>query len=146
LSAVVLFISGCASVVNDSTQVLKVDAKSPDGSILEGTDCKISNDRATVIFKSGETTQIPRSASDLDITCKKPGLPDAYGRAISRANGGMWGNVVLGGGIGALVDHNRGNAYSYPEWIQVVFGQSLIFDKSKHQDDPASAAIPTGPK
>ncbi len=25
--------------------------------------------------------------------------------AISRANGGMFGNILLGGGIGAIIDH-----------------------------------------
>jgi hypothetical protein len=34
------------------------------------------------------------------------------GRAISRANAGMAGNIIFGGGIGAIIDHNKGTAYS----------------------------------
>jgi hypothetical protein len=66
----------------------------------------------------------------MDITCKHPTNPDASARAISRANGGMFGNIVLGGAIGAIIDHNKGTAYTYPTWVQLVFGKTLVFDRS----------------
>lgn len=135
--------AGCASVVNDSHQALKIEAKTADGQFVVGAECRLANDYGVVQAKSGETAQIHRSASDLDITCRQPGLPGAYARAVSRANGGMWGNIALGGGIGALVDHNKGNAYSYPEWVQVVFGESLIFDKSKDETGTPATATNT---
>mgnify|MGYP001331201146 CR=1 FL=1 len=58
---------------------------------------------------------------------------EAIGTAISRASAGMFGNLVFGGGIGAIIDHNRGTAYNYPEWVQVIFGKVLIFDRSAHK-------------
>jgi hypothetical protein len=42
----------------------------------------------------------------------------------------MFGNIVFGGGIGAIVDHNRGTGYTYPTWVQLEFGRSLVFDRS----------------
>ena len=84
--------------------------------------------------KSGDSLQVRRSSKDLDIVCKDPANPDASARAISRANGGMWGNIILGGGIGAIVDHNKGTAYTYPTWIQLVFGQTLVFDRSAEKE------------
>ena len=46
----------------------------------------------------------------------------------------MAGNIILGGGIGAIIDHNKGTAYTYPTWMQLVFGQTLVFDRSDEKD------------
>ncbi|KQQ80221.1 hypothetical protein ASF73_02060 [Xanthomonas sp. Leaf131] len=84
-------------------------------------------------MKSGQTAQVHRSSRDLDITCVLPGQRDASGRSISRANIGIWGNILIGGAIGAIVDHSKGTGYTYPSWIQLVFGQTLSFDR--HRED-----------
>jgi hypothetical protein len=88
--------------MNDSTHPMKVETKTQAGELVAGAECKLSNDYGTVTVKSGDTTQVRRSGKDLDILCKDPKNPDANARAISRANGGMWGNIILGGGIAAL--------------------------------------------
>ncbi len=75
-----------------------------------------------------------RSSKDLDITCTHPKNPDASARAISRANAGLAGNILFGGGIGAIIDHNKGTAYTYPTWIQLVFGKTLVFDRSTEKE------------
>jgi hypothetical protein len=55
-------------------------------------------------------------------------------RAISRANAGLAGNILFGGGIGAIIDHNKGTAYTYPTWIRMVFGKTLVFDRSNEKE------------
>ncbi len=47
---------------------------------------------------------------------------------------GMAGNIIFGGGIGAIIDHNKGTAYTYPTWIQLIFGKTLVFDRSAEKD------------
>lgn len=126
--------TGCASVVNDSTHPMKVETKTASGEMVQGADCKLTNDYGTVSVKSGDTTQVRRSSKDLDIVCKDPKNPDANARAISRANAGMWGNIILGGGIGAIIDHNKGTAYTYPSWVQLVFGKTLVFDRTAEKE------------
>jgi len=128
-----LLLGGCASVMNDSTHPMKVETKSETGEMITGADCKLTNDYGSFTLKSGDTTQIRRSGKDLDILCKHPNNPDATARAVSRANSGMYGNIILGGGIGALIDHNKGTAYTYPTWVQLQFGKSLVFDRSAEQ-------------
>ena len=129
----ILFV-GCASVVNDSTHPVKVETKTSAGASVTNAECTLSNDYGSVNVKSGNTVQVRRSSKDLDIVCKQTDNPDATGRAISRANGGMWGNVILGGGIGAIIDHNKGTAYTYPTWIQLIFGKSLVFDRTNEKE------------
>ncbi len=125
--------TGCASVMNDTNHGVKIETRTADGKTVTGAECKLSNDYGTMTVKSGDTAQVRRSATDLQISCEHPENGKAEARAVSRANGGMWGNVILGGGIGALVDHNRGTAYTYPTWLQLVFGQSLIFDRKNEK-------------
>ncbi len=127
-------LTGCASVINDVTHPIKVETKTQAGAVVAGAECKLTNDYGVVQLKSGDTVLVRRSSKDLDIVCKDPANPDALAKAISRANGGMFGNILLGGGIGAIIDHNKGTAYSYPIWVQLVFGKSLVFDRSTEKE------------
>lgn len=127
--AVALGCTGCASVMNDSTHPIRVETKTQSGELVTGADCSLTNDYGTISMKSGGVVQARRSSKDLDITCKHPTNPDATARAISRANSGMWGNIIIGGAIGAIIDHNKGTAYTYPTWMQLVFGKTLMFDR-----------------
>ncbi len=131
---VALLATGCASIVNDTTHPMKLETKRSDGTVVAGAECKVSNDYGAIQAKSGSTVQVRRSSKDLDIVCKDPAQPDAVGRAISRANAGLAGNIIFGGGIGAIIDHNKGTAYTYPTWVQLVFGRTLVFDRYAEQD------------
>ena len=140
-------LSGCASVINDVTHPMKVETITTAGALVPGADCKLTNDYGVFLTKSGETVQVRRSNKDLDIVCRDSANPDALATAVSRANGGMWGNIIFGGGIGAIIDHNKGTAYSYPLWIQLIFGKSLVFVRKVEKEgqptlgaDPAVAA------
>jgi hypothetical protein len=146
LAASVLTV-GCASIVNDTTQPMKLETMRADGQPVAGADCRISNDYGSTSAKSGDTVQVRRSNKDMDITCKDPANPDAVGRAISRANAGLAGNIIFGGGIGAIIDHSKGTAYTYPTWVQLVFGKTLVFDRSEEKDgQPVKGTEPTPAK
>jgi hypothetical protein len=132
--SIALSMVGCASITGDTTQPLKLETKTKDNQLISAADCVITNDYGSINAKSGQTSQIRRSSKDLDITCKHPQNPDAVGRAISRANAGMAGNIIFGGGIGAIIDHNKGTAYTYPTWIQLIFGETLVFDRSDEKE------------
>jgi uncharacterized protein YceK len=134
-------LSGCASVMNDATHPMKLETKTEAGAMVSGAECRLTNDYGTSTVRSGETAQVRRSSKDLDIVCKDPNNPDASARAISRANGGMWGNIILGGGIGAIVDHNKGTAYTYPTWIQLVFGKTLVFDRTAEKEGAPTPGV-----
>ena len=134
LVAVTGAMSGCASVMNDTTQGVKIETKTQAGQMLAGADCKLTNDYGTITVKSGDTASVRRSNKDLEITCVHPQNPDAVAHAISRVNASMFGNIIIGGGIGAVVDHARGTAYGYPSWVQLVFGKTLVFDRADEED------------
>src|SRR5205823_5197338 len=126
------------------SQPIKVETLAADGKAVGDADCTLSNDYGAVIMRSGATAQVHRSSKDLDITCKDPAHPEAVARAISRANAGLAGNIIFGGGIGAIIDHNKGTAYTYPTWMQLQFGKTMVFDRSMEKDGaPVPGTIPT---
>lgn len=141
LAAVTALSTGCATIVNDSAQPIKVETRSESGQMITGADCTLTNDFGSFTGKSGEVVSVHRSSKDLDITCKHPSNPDATARAVSRANAGLAGNILIGGGIGAIIDHTKGTAYTYPTWLQLVFGKTLVFDRSGEKDGAPVAGI-----
>ncbi len=129
----------CASVSNGTTSSLKIETMSKDGKEITGANCELSNDSGTVTLVSPGSAIVHRSSSDLKITCKKEGHATASASATSRVTGSMFGNILLGGGIGAIVDHSNGSAYNYPEWMKLIMGESLVFD---HKDSKPNQPTP----
>lgn len=66
---------------------------------------------------------VRRSNKDLQVVCKKPGLDVGSANVVSRTKGNMFGNIIFGGGVGAIIDHNNGSAYEYPSLIKIFLGR-----------------------
>ncbi len=107
-------VTGCASITNDTTNPVRFETVNAAGVEVKDADCKLENDYGVQNVKTPATVNVRRSSKDLQITCVKAGETDGRGVAISRANAGMAGNIIFGGGIGAIIDHNKGTAYTYP--------------------------------
>lgn len=60
----------------------------------------------------------------MQVICKKPGVDIGSANVVSRTKGNMFGNIIFGGGIGAIIDHNNGSAYEYPSLIKVFMGRT----------------------
>ncbi|MEK0417054.1 MAG: hypothetical protein RI949_1060 [Pseudomonadota bacterium] len=132
---VVALLSGCASVMNETTQPMKIETRNADGSYVVGVECRISNDFGVLTSHSGDTAMVRRSSMDLDIVCKHPNssADNATARAISRANAGLAANF-LNAGVGIIVDHKKGTAYTYPTWVRLTFGKTLVFDRAQEKE------------
>ena len=142
LGLATLLLTGCASVTQGTTHALRIETMTEKGEIVDGADCTLSNDHGTTIAKSGSSSQVRRSSQDLEVTCNQAGQKDAKARLVSRANAGLAGNIILGGAIGAVVDHNTGAAYTYPGWVRLVFGQFSLFDRRDERE--GTAMVPPG--
>ena len=133
--------------MNDSTHPLKIETKTQEGTIVSGAQCTVTSEYGALSARSGESVQVRRASQDLDISCKDPTQPEAKGRLISRANSGMLGNIIIGGVVGAIIDHSKGTGYTYPTWIQLVFGRMLVFDRAdEEQGKPVPGQDPSSPK
>ncbi len=127
-------VTGCASITNDTTTPIRFETFNAAGVEVKDAECKLENDYGAQNVKTPATVNVRRTSKDLQVTCVKAGESDGRGVAISRANAGMAGNIIFGGGIGAIIDHNKGTAYTYPQWMQVVMGKLLTYDRRADVD------------
>ena len=128
---------GCSTITQSENQRLSVTA-THEGTPLKDVDCSLTNDKGTWLAKAPAQIDVRKSGENLNVVCKKEGLVDGLLTAISRAAGSMFGNIIFGGGIGALIDHSKGTGYDYPSTLPVEMGKSVIVDKK--QENPQTAA------
>jgi hypothetical protein len=129
-------LGGCATITSNELQTVTLNARTVDGSAVDKALCTLKNDKGSWTASTPGNVAIRRSSEDLTVECKKEGMSDGFLRAISRAAGGMWGNILLGGGIGAIIDHNKGTGYNYPHDLPVRMGESVTIDR-KNETGPA---------
>lgn len=134
--------SGCASITGSEIQNLTLTVSNEQKEPVKDVECLLKNDKGTWRVKSPGFVDVRRSAEDLVVDCQKEGLPNGFLRAISRAAGGMFGNIILGGGIGAIIDHNKGTGYNYPDNLPVILGQSVTIDRYSPENPGATATQP----
>jgi hypothetical protein len=115
---------GCASITGTTGQSVSVETRHKEKQVA-GASCEINNSRGKWYITSPGSTQIRRSNEDLIVICTKDGVDSGQATVISDTKGSMFGNILFGGGIGAIIDHSNGSAYEYPTLIQVMMGESV---------------------
>ena len=128
-------LTGCATITKDANQPVRVETYSKNNVAVTGAKCVGKNERGEFTTDSSGMMRPHRSGENLVITCSKDGEEAGLGTLISRANGGMFGNILFGGGIGAIIDHNKGTAYSYPDWVRVIMGENFVYDRKNNKDN-----------
>jgi hypothetical protein len=143
-----VFLSACATVSGSSPyQSISVQTFAADGSEITGVKCDMTNDEGTWFAQTPGSANIHRSNKDLQVICRKTGVDVGTANVVSRTKGNMWGNIILGGGVGAVVDHNNGTAYEYPGLIKIFMGranqriENLDTESSQASNNQASTAI-----
>lgn len=126
---IVIFAPGCATITSTETQPITVTTKASDGNPLDKVDCVLSNDSGNWRITTPAQVSVERSANDLLVACKKEGHADGFAQVISRAAPGMWGNILVFAGVGAIIDHSTGAGYSYPNYIAVRMGTTVTIDR-----------------
>lgn len=136
-----LAFSGCATITSSEMQSLSLNARDAQGQTVERAKCTLTNDKGAWEASTPGFVSVHRSAEDLTVECKKEGFADGFLRAVSRAAGGMFGNIVFGGGIGALIDHSKGTGYNYPDALPVTMGRSVTVDRQDQQQQDTGQPV-----
>jgi hypothetical protein len=118
-TSILLSLTSCATVVSGTTQNISVITKPVDGANCELTDSKggkwfLNNTPSNAMVKKGD--------GPMNIVCKK----DAYKTGTTTVDdelvGSTFGNILIGGGIGAGIDAYTGAAQKYPDsatvWLE----------------------------
>ena len=121
------FVSGCSTLTGDGTgQNLSIMTYTTDNKDLVGAQCELQNDVGAWSAVTPASVMVRRSNKDLMVKCTKSGFSDARANIVSKTKANMLGNIIIGGGIGAIIDHNNGSAYDYPPVLKLTMGQDLI--------------------
>ena len=133
------FLSGCASVTGTTGQSVSVETRQKNGTVLSGASCELSNSKGKWFLNTPGTAAIRRSNDDMIVICNKDGHAPGTAAVVSETKGMMFGNIILGGGLGAIVDHNTGAAYEYPTLIQIMMGSNIKIEPPKPNPDSANS-------
>ena len=124
--------SGCATIVNGTTQTIAVDTE-PDG---------------VDVFVNGELTATTPAEIELArnqdhvITLRKPGYEPQDVPVVKTIGGAVFGNILLGGLIGWAVDANSGAQYDLvPDAITATLRRRDKENAVSRRDDRVSVGI-----
>jgi hypothetical protein len=107
-------LTGCASMTTGSNQSISVNTE-PEKS----ASCELQNDKGSWFIPiTPGSVMIHRSYGDLAVVCKKEEKSGST-NVKSSAKGMTYGNILVGGLIGAAVDVGTGAGYDYPTMIHV---------------------------
>ena len=123
--------AGCSTITQNENQTLLLTA-SHQGKPVDA-ECRLKNDKGEWFSEAPASVSVRKSNEGLEVTCKKEGMPDGVLKAISRVAGSMYGNIIFGGGIGAMIDHSKGTGYDYPDQLPVKMGESVVVDKKPNK-------------
>ena len=127
LFSILALVSGCSSLTGEGTsQNIAVFTYKSDNEMLDGARCQLTNDEGSWTAITPASVMVQRSNKDLVVRCIKDGYSDGQANVVSDTKANMFGNIIFGGGIGAIIDHNNGSAYVYPNTVNITMGQSKM--------------------
>jgi hypothetical protein len=122
LSSIFLF-SNCATIITGSKQTVKFDSTPPNAKIF------INNKE---IGKTPYETKLERK--ECSVAIKLDGYKDFNVTLKKKTNGWVWGNILLGGIIGLVVDMSTGAIYRLtPNEINTQLGKTIA-DNTKNNN------------
>lgn len=110
-----IVLTSCATITGDRSQAIQVTSN------VEGAVCSVANTEGQWTVETPGSVLVARDSGNLLLNCSKKGYKAASVSIESyHTNASTWGNIVLGGGIGYIVDRNTGAAFYYPSTINVA--------------------------
>jgi len=130
VSAVALALGGCATVVEGTSQSVAISTQPP------GASCTVSREgvQLSAVLSTPGSVKIDKSKRDITVTCSKEGYQTTSVNYSSSFNGMTFGNIILGGAVGAVVDASTGANYNYPKEVTMALPEAVA---------AAPAAAPT---
>jgi hypothetical protein len=113
--------SGCATITTGMYQVVSVES-SAKGAPVTGAACRLENNKGSWFVRTPGTVPVHRSYQDMKVSCAHDEHDAALVVVPSATKAMVFGNILIGGAIGAGVDIGIGSAYDYPALISVEFG------------------------
>lgn len=130
LLAILMMLTGCASLTMDRQQPLTLHTSLEDTEVT-GIECAVHNDEGVWSLTSPASVTIHKSAEDLVVDCKNDHV-SGNASVSSTVNAAYASNFLFLFGIGYIVDRYTGAGFDYPATVVVEL---------KPIDEPESPAL-----
>jgi hypothetical protein len=120
IAAVAACLSGCATIIEGTTQSVSV-ATTP----VQGANCTLTNSQGTWYVTSPGNAVVHKTKTDLVVDCLKDGYGSGHVVVTANFGAATAGNILAGGIIGIGVDAASGANYSYDSPITVPLGAPI---------------------
>ena len=103
-------LAACSSIVDGHSQTLTFHSNPT------GAECTLNRNGAPIgIVTTPGQFRVDKTKYDIHVVCKKDGFEDTPHFIKSDVAGATFGNIILGGGIGWIVDSATGADNKYQE-------------------------------
>src|SRR5258708_33466783 len=111
--AVVALLPGCATIMEGTSQSVQITTVPP------GARCFVDREGARLgeVGSTPGSIRLDKSKNDIVLTCSKDGYQTATIAQSPSFSGTTFGNIIVGGGIGAIADAASGANYYYPNQV-----------------------------
>jgi hypothetical protein len=134
IAALGVAVSGCASIVEGTTQSIAVTSSPQDDA-----KCVLTNSEGIWYVTTPGNAQVHKTKNNLDVVCTKAGFRDGRRTIESSFNSVTVGNLVAGGIVGIGIDAATGANFNYPTEINIPMDP----ENSGPVAPQASAATPS---
>jgi len=139
LLSVIGTVTGCATITTGTDQSVTVMTEKD----VAGASCELSDSRGGKWFVNNTpgTVSVHKGDGPMTVICRKQGYLDTILSVEETVAGATLGNVILGGGVGIIVDAMSGSAQRYPDqivvWMEPEEWESESFRKEWEQEKQA---------
>jgi hypothetical protein len=138
-------LSGCATIVAGTSQDIAIDSDP------QGARCVLSQNgqQVTIIDKTPATVKVKKSESALGVRCEKDGYEAGTASLESDIAAEAFGNILIGGVIGAMIDSSSGASRKYDGQIVVALAPKTDAAVARKEPDapavePVAATVTSG--
>ena len=145
LAILSLALGACASITSGTQQAIFIDTP-----MLNGATCKLTDSKSGNWYlpASPGSVSVLKGDGPMNVVCDKADYITGITSVDEEVAGATFGNIILGGGIGILVDAATGAAQKYPDkivvWMRPVAWQSpddeVAWNAGKQKFDAEEAA------
>ena len=136
LSAALL--SGCATIVTGSSQDISVASTPP------GADCSVLQGELVVAtLRTPATVRVKKTRDDLMVKCVEATAGEAEQVNESGVEPWVFGNILIGGIIGLVIDWASGGYNDYEDTMDIAIPASTSELPTKPVADPSQAGAKT---
>lgn len=118
---VVLASSGCCSIMSGSTQEIPISSTPPGAVVTADSGTRITTPGSIVLRRKTRHT----------LVAELPGYPQQQVQLEKKLNNWVWGNILIGGLIGLVIDMVSGSIDElHPKEVHFQFGDATDEDES----------------